>query len=558
MPELEYKSISLTEFKGLDEGPGWLKGHVSVHSEIDDGGDLIAEDAYTDTINEFLTNGFMADNHDWSKQIGYPMKAAVDNKGLYVENKFHETPDAQNSRQKAQQRLADGKQVQLSIGYKSIGAKTIYPDEFKSVLPKYIKPERLDANMAKAKALGKVRILPKMLLVESSIVPRAMNQMAGASEVKSSKDGDYDQMADADADANAETKEVWSQAEQDKLPDSSFAYVEPGGKKVDGITTPKTLRHFPYKDGSGKLDEAHVKDALSRIPQSTLSASAKAKALRIIKRAAKKLGIKVSADSKKSDPFFNIKSYYDLTLIERQKEYESKGFFEQVLADKILNPWDAISTWLQSLRDIDDYADACELIGESVDQVALGRESTDECAARLNVYMENFFSEDNDSGYGYSYMGASPLLSNSQALSALKSTLQGGVSFKEHSEAVLGANEEFVKIAGANAELMSGLALRRKSIIEFKAGAEISAKNREKLQGHDNDLGVIVDGINTVRNGIKGMLDPEDNTEDEPDPDDPEEVEDEETEGKKSALIADIIARDAALQSRLLDIRIGE
>ena len=52
------------------------------------------------------------------------------------------------------------------------------------------------------------------------------------------------------------------------LPDSSFAFIEPGGEKdSDGRTTPRSLRHLPYKDADGKPDLPHVRDALSRLSQ---------------------------------------------------------------------------------------------------------------------------------------------------------------------------------------------------------------------------------------------------------------------------------------------------
>lgn len=69
------------------------------------------------------------------------------------------------------------------------------------------------------------------------------------------------------------------------LPDSDFAYIEQGGKKDDsGKTTPRSLRHFPIHD------EAHVRNALSRAPQSPFGD----KAMPAIKAAAKKFDIKVS------------------------------------------------------------------------------------------------------------------------------------------------------------------------------------------------------------------------------------------------------------------------
>lgn len=72
------------------------------------------------------------------------------------------------------------------------------------------------------------------------------------------------------------------------LPDSDFAYIEPGGTKDDsGKTTPRSLRHFPIHDA------AHVRNALARAPQSPFGEKAMPK----IHAAAKKFGIDVSDDS---------------------------------------------------------------------------------------------------------------------------------------------------------------------------------------------------------------------------------------------------------------------
>ena len=66
---------------------------------------------------------------------------------------------------------------------------------------------------------------------------------------------------------------VWTRAYIDDLPDSAFLYVERGGKKDDsGKTVPRSLRHFPYRDKSGAVDRAHLRNALARIPQSKLPA----------------------------------------------------------------------------------------------------------------------------------------------------------------------------------------------------------------------------------------------------------------------------------------------
>lgn len=66
-------------------------------------------------------------------------------------------------------------------------------------------------------------------------------------------------------------KAAWTTAEIDDLPDKSFLYVESGGKADgDDKTTPRSLRHFPYRDAEGKIDLDHLRNAISRIPQSSL------------------------------------------------------------------------------------------------------------------------------------------------------------------------------------------------------------------------------------------------------------------------------------------------
>ena len=83
-----------------------------------------------------------------------------------------------------------------------------------------------------------------------------------------------------------------SSKQKNDLPDSDFAYIEPGGKKDDdGKTVPRSLRHLPINDA------AHVRNALARLDQTDISPEAKKTALKKIKAAAKKFGIKVSEAS---------------------------------------------------------------------------------------------------------------------------------------------------------------------------------------------------------------------------------------------------------------------
>jgi hypothetical protein len=93
---------------------------------------------------------------------------------------------------------------------------------------------------------------------------------------------------------DAVDKRKMRRAEINDLPDSDFAYIESGGEKDDqGKTVPRSLRHFPIHDA------AHIRNALARLPQSTLSAEGKAKARRKIEAAARREGIGKPAEEKR-------------------------------------------------------------------------------------------------------------------------------------------------------------------------------------------------------------------------------------------------------------------
>ena len=58
----------------------------------------------------------------------------------------------------------------------------------------------------------------------------------------------------------AEERMAWTTAYIDALPDSAFLHIDENG------------RHFPYKDAQGNVDLPHLRNALARIPDSSLSA----------------------------------------------------------------------------------------------------------------------------------------------------------------------------------------------------------------------------------------------------------------------------------------------
>lgn len=186
--KLERKFARFTDLKSIEEGPGGFEGHASVSGNLDDGGDIILDGSFKDVLDNFLKSGFTAHSHDWDIKdgvIGYPMQAHEDDNGLFVSMKFHSTDDAQTVRTKMRERIADDKEVGLSIGYRPGDTQFIYPKDYEKELPKYLKPHFLQEGLKKAKQFKHVRVIPTMSeLKEFSVVTSAMNGEAGVTSVK--------------------------------------------------------------------------------------------------------------------------------------------------------------------------------------------------------------------------------------------------------------------------------------------------------------------------------------------------------------------------------------
>lgn len=91
---------------------------------------------------------------------------------------------------------------------------------------------------------------------------------------------------------------TWTSAYVNKLPDSAFAVVKPGGKKdADGRTTPRTLRMLPHHDANGDVDAPHLRAAWARVNQdgTNVSDEERSKAKSHIKRHAAAAGVELSA-----------------------------------------------------------------------------------------------------------------------------------------------------------------------------------------------------------------------------------------------------------------------
>jgi hypothetical protein len=113
---IEHKSFAV-ECKGLD-GDGSVELYAAVFGNVDRAGEVIQPGAFKN-LGEFVESGWLAVNHDWDKlPVATIDGATQDAKGLLIKAHFHSTPEAQNVRTTIKERLARGKSVKASIGYK--------------------------------------------------------------------------------------------------------------------------------------------------------------------------------------------------------------------------------------------------------------------------------------------------------------------------------------------------------------------------------------------------------------------------------------------------------
>jgi site-specific DNA-adenine methylase len=161
---------------------------------------------------------------------------------------------------------------------KSLRGKFLITYGIRGELPKLVKNSdfevrriRTRRSISSMRGVGGPSVLTQLLISNYTPTRKSLDGLAdGGWEI--------DEMppklvAGADLSSSGEIeKKRWSTAYINDLPDSAFLLVEDGGKKdADGRTTPRTLRHFPVRDADGKLDVAHVREAVGRIPQAKIA-----------------------------------------------------------------------------------------------------------------------------------------------------------------------------------------------------------------------------------------------------------------------------------------------
>lgn len=157
---MEHKMLMAAGLKLLEDEKypnGLIEGYAATW-DVDSMNERIERGAFRKYLGKFLSEGFVAFNHDWqSLPIAMPVDAYEDEKGLFVRAAFHSTAEAQNVRRVAMERMARGLAVKNSIGYE------VHADGREQ----------------------ETRILKELELYEWSPVNVPANRAAGATAVKS-------------------------------------------------------------------------------------------------------------------------------------------------------------------------------------------------------------------------------------------------------------------------------------------------------------------------------------------------------------------------------------
>lgn len=157
--EIERKSLPV-ELK-IDDANGTVTLYASVFGNVDRQGEMIVPGAFKN-LDQFVIDGWLAVNHNWNDMGVASIDAATqDPHGLLVAASWYSTADAQEARTIVKERMARGKSVKASIGFRVLEDTSETADG---------KP---------------IRVLKAIELIEASIVNLPANPLAQVSTVKS-------------------------------------------------------------------------------------------------------------------------------------------------------------------------------------------------------------------------------------------------------------------------------------------------------------------------------------------------------------------------------------
>lgn len=195
----ERLTLALTDFQVDAEaagGRGKWSGYANTFGYLDANyGGINVPGCFTQSIPEFLVNGFVPDSHGAAEGFeytilgtyGYPTLCREDERGLYFEGEFHGDAESQIVRQRMQERAQAGKSVGMSIGWVTEQSFRIFPKDYATQLPKYLADEFKADGLAEAQNWPSILIRQQCNLIECSLTLTPANTASLVTEVQSMK-----------------------------------------------------------------------------------------------------------------------------------------------------------------------------------------------------------------------------------------------------------------------------------------------------------------------------------------------------------------------------------
>lgn len=185
MKDLKHVYVPFELRKASEDGSEF-DGHGSTFYKIDDYGSIFDVTAFDETIEFFLSSGFIGGlNHDWLEPIGKPLEARVDKIGLWLKARISDTARGRDVRTL----IKDGVIRGLSIGFRTSAYEWLDTEEdVQSYWKKHgYTPDAEDLVRCRYGALLKT----KVQVYEVSPVTVPSNSAATITDVRSSAIADH-------------------------------------------------------------------------------------------------------------------------------------------------------------------------------------------------------------------------------------------------------------------------------------------------------------------------------------------------------------------------------
>jgi len=179
MPQIEHKIVSFDVKSSSATGQKW-DGHANAFFTIDSAQEIVAPGAFTDTIAQFLDQGFIGGlNHNWDDPIGRPVAAKEDTVGLWIDALC----DVDSNEARKCSSLIQKKIIKkLSIGYRVKADE--YLDTAEDVAAFWKEYNYSPTSQDIAAAQFGARVLTRLHLFEASPVTVPANNLSDIDRVK--------------------------------------------------------------------------------------------------------------------------------------------------------------------------------------------------------------------------------------------------------------------------------------------------------------------------------------------------------------------------------------